>query len=423
MLFVVGLQPAQDLDRVLDRRLVDVDLLEPADERPVLLEIVPVFLVGGRADAAQLAAGERRLQQVRRVHGTARCGAGADDRMDLVDEQHRALGLLELGHHGLEPFLEVAAIACAGEQCAHIEREDRGIGQDLGHITFDDTPGQALGDGRLADPGITHIKRVVLGPPGENLDRALNLGLAPDQRVDVTILGLLVEVDTIGAQRLLPLLDTRLAVEALFVGAVHGPVVFLAGHLGDAVRDIIHRIKTGHLLLLQEINRVAFAFRENGDQHIRARDLFAAGRLDMDCGALKDTLEPGRRLGFLRAAGDQARELLINILREIPAQVIDIDTTGPQHGDRILVFGQREQEMLERCVFVMPLVGERQCTVKRLFQILRQHLRRLPSASGLRHPVQHQIVACYSFSSVHCNGCSCLRAKSITCVTLVSATS
>ena len=35
----------QDLDRVGDARLLDVDLLEPADERPVLLEVLAVFLV------------------------------------------------------------------------------------------------------------------------------------------------------------------------------------------------------------------------------------------------------------------------------------------------------------------------------------------------------------------------------------------
>jgi hypothetical protein len=50
----IGLEALQDLDRVRDRRLVDVDLLEPAHQRPVLLEILAVFLVGGRADAAQL---------------------------------------------------------------------------------------------------------------------------------------------------------------------------------------------------------------------------------------------------------------------------------------------------------------------------------------------------------------------------------
>ena len=71
VLLVVRLQAAQDLDAVLERRLVHVDLLEAADQRAVLLEVVAEFLVGGRADAAQVARRQRRLQQVRRVHRAA----------------------------------------------------------------------------------------------------------------------------------------------------------------------------------------------------------------------------------------------------------------------------------------------------------------------------------------------------------------
>ena len=61
----VGLNDAhQDLDGILDRRLVDVDFLKTADERSVLLKIVAILLVGGRADAADHPAGKRRFQQV-----------------------------------------------------------------------------------------------------------------------------------------------------------------------------------------------------------------------------------------------------------------------------------------------------------------------------------------------------------------------
>ena len=120
----IGLEPLHDLDRIGDRRLVDVDLLEAADQRAVLLEELAVFLVGGRADAADRAGGERRLQQVGCVHRAARGGAGADHRVDLVDEQDRARILLEFLDDLLQPLLEIAAIAGAGEQRAHVERED-----------------------------------------------------------------------------------------------------------------------------------------------------------------------------------------------------------------------------------------------------------------------------------------------------------
>ena len=51
----IGLQPFQDLDRVGHGRLGHVDLLEAAHQRAVLFEILAIFLVGRRADAAQRA--------------------------------------------------------------------------------------------------------------------------------------------------------------------------------------------------------------------------------------------------------------------------------------------------------------------------------------------------------------------------------
>ena len=115
-LLVVGLEALQDLDGIRDRRLVDVDLLEAADQRAVLLEMLAIFLVGGRADAAQRAVGERRLQQVRGIHGAAGRGARADHRVDFVDEHDGAGPRLDFLHHRLEALLEVAAIARAGQQ-------------------------------------------------------------------------------------------------------------------------------------------------------------------------------------------------------------------------------------------------------------------------------------------------------------------
>ena len=83
---VALLQAAEDRDRVGDRRLADVDRLEAPLERRVLLDVLAVLVERRRADAAQLAAREHRLEHVARVHrafGRAR----ADDRVQLVDEE------------------------------------------------------------------------------------------------------------------------------------------------------------------------------------------------------------------------------------------------------------------------------------------------------------------------------------------------
>ena len=64
----------------------DEHRLEAALERGVLLDVLAVLVERGRADAAQLAARERRLEHVGRVH-RALGRAGADERVQLVDEQ------------------------------------------------------------------------------------------------------------------------------------------------------------------------------------------------------------------------------------------------------------------------------------------------------------------------------------------------
>jgi hypothetical protein len=44
-LLEIRLETLEDLDRIGDARLLDVDLLEPPDQRPILLEILAIFLV------------------------------------------------------------------------------------------------------------------------------------------------------------------------------------------------------------------------------------------------------------------------------------------------------------------------------------------------------------------------------------------
>jgi len=74
----------------------------------VLLEDPAVFVVRGGADAAQLAVCEGRLDEIRGVHDAPGGRAGADDGVDLIDEENRARLLLDLGEHRLQPLLEVA---------------------------------------------------------------------------------------------------------------------------------------------------------------------------------------------------------------------------------------------------------------------------------------------------------------------------
>ena len=239
-----------------------------------------------------------------------------------------------------------------------------------GHVAFDDALGEAFGDRGLADAGVADEQRVVLLPAAENLDGAVDLGAAADQRIDAALLGLLVEVDAIGLERVglllagLAILDRRRVV----VDAAHRARVGHAGALGDAVADVVDRVVAGHVLLLQEIGGVALALGEDRDQHVGAGDFLAARRLDVDDGALDDALEAGGRLRILVGAGGEVGELGVDVFDEVAAQHVEIDVAGAHDRGRVLVVDQRQQQMLERGVFLVALAGERQRLMQGLLE-------------------------------------------------------
>ncbi len=199
---VAFLQAPQNGDGVLDAGLVDDDLLEPPLQRGILLDVLAVLVQGGRADAVQLAAGERGLEHVARVHGALGL-ARADHGVDLVDEQDDVAFLLrQLVQHRLETLLELAAELRARDQRAHVERQDPLVLQSLGHLAVEDPLGQALDDGGLAHPGLADQHGVVLGAPLQHLNGPADLVVAADHRVELACLGPGGEIHRVLVQRL-----------------------------------------------------------------------------------------------------------------------------------------------------------------------------------------------------------------------------
>ena len=186
---VALLQAAQDADRVLDRRLADVHLLEPALEGRVLLDVLAVLVEGRRADHPQLAAGEHRLDHVAGIH-RALGAAGADDGVQFVDERdHLPVGVGDLLEDRLEALLELAAVLGTGEHRGDVERDEPLVLESLGDVAVGDARGEALDDRRLADARFADEHRVVLGPPRQHLDAAPDLLVTSDDRVDLAVGG------------------------------------------------------------------------------------------------------------------------------------------------------------------------------------------------------------------------------------------
>ncbi|KWT85240.1 hypothetical protein APY03_4043 [Variovorax sp. WDL1] len=376
MLLEARLQALQDVDRFLHGRLDHVDLLEATRQGRILLEDAAVLGEGGGADALERAAGQGGLQQVGCVQRPARGGAGTDQRMDLVDEEDRVRLVLERLEHALQALLEVAAVLGAGQQRAHVERVHVGLGQDLRHVALRDAPGQALGDRGLADAGLADQQRVVLAAAAQDLDHALDLVLAADQRIDLAVLRHLVEVlgELLQRGRLLVLLATAFFALGCGFAAALGGLRRVA--LLDAVGDEVHHVQARHALLVQVVDGVRVLLAEDRDQHVGAGDfLLAVARgLDVHDGALDHALETERRLGVHVVGTRHLRRVVLDEIGERRAQVVDVGRAGSQNFRGTRVVQQSEQKMLHRDELVALLPGFDKSHVQADFQFLGNHV-------------------------------------------------
>ena len=102
---------------------------------------------------------------------------------------------------------------------------------------------------------------------------------------------------------------------------------------------------------------MALAFGEDRHQHVGPGHFLAARRLHMDGGALHDALEAVGGARFLAPLSDEIFEFRIDVVDHLLAQGIEVDVAGAQHGGRVGVVNQRQQQMLERGEFLTSLVG------------------------------------------------------------------
>ena len=122
----------------------------------------------------------------------------------LVDEQqHLTLGLLHVLEDGLEPLFELAAILRAGDQRAHVERDDLLVLEPFGHVAAHDALRETFDDRGLADAGFADQHRVVLRAAREHLNDAADLVIATDDRIEFALLGVARQVAAVALERLI----------------------------------------------------------------------------------------------------------------------------------------------------------------------------------------------------------------------------
>jgi hypothetical protein len=125
------------------------------------------------------------FSKIARVHGAFGL-ARADHGVQFVDEQNDlAVRIEHFFEHGLEALFEFAAELGAGDQRAHVERDDAFFFEAFGDVAAHDALRETFHNGGLADAGLADQHRIVLGAARENLDDAADFFIAADDRVEL----------------------------------------------------------------------------------------------------------------------------------------------------------------------------------------------------------------------------------------------
>ena len=193
VLLVARLERGQDLDRVLDARLFDIDGLEATLKGRILGEVLAELLCRRGTDNLEGAAREHGLEHGACVDGTLG-RTGTDDGVHLVDKQDDVVGLGCLLDHVLEALLKLTAILGTRNKTRQIERPDILVHKVLGHIAGSNLLRQSLDDGRLAHAGVAQDKWVVLGAARKDLHHALDFLFAANHGIELAVARLLREV-------------------------------------------------------------------------------------------------------------------------------------------------------------------------------------------------------------------------------------
>ena len=341
MRLVAVAQPTQDLHRVVRGRLLDADLLEAALERGVTLQVLAVLVERRRTDRLQLTTCQGGLEDrggVDRALG----GACADEVVELVDEQDDVAALGDLLHHLLEALLELTAVLRPGDESREVEGVDLLVLQEIRHLVRGDARREALDDGGLSDTGLADQNGVVLRAAAEDLHDPFDLGLATDDRVELSFLRLLGQVaaELIEELRALALLPRGTGRPAL-------PPAGTGEHADDLVADLLGvRVEVE-----QDACRHALVLADEPEQDVLGADVVVTQRQRFAQRQLEHLLRTRRKRDL--ACGDLVT--LAHDPRHLRTDLFHGDVERLEHtrGETFFFAQQAEQDVLGPDVVVL----------------------------------------------------------------------
>ncbi len=165
-----------------------------------------VLVERGGPDAVEFPPCQHGFQDIACIHGSL-SSSGTYHRMKLIDkEDDMALGLLNLLEDSLQPFLKLAPILGTGNQGSHVKSNEATILQALRDVSPNHSQGEALHNSRFADPGLPNQDRIILRPPGKDLDDPSDLLIPADNGIELSMGCHIGQISTVALQRLVGIL-------------------------------------------------------------------------------------------------------------------------------------------------------------------------------------------------------------------------
>ena len=216
-----------------------------------------------------------------------------------------------------------------------------------------DLLGQPLRDRGLSHTGLADEDRVVLASPCQDVDGALELDLATDQRVEFSLGGVVGEIPGEGLERiwdLAILFHARRRLSWLTLASER----LGAGELGYAVGDVLEHVEPRRSLCAQELDGVRVRLlEERGDQVARLH-LLALRAVGVSHRGLEHPMERDRLAGLDGLSAWLRVELIVQEAVEIRLEPTQIRPAVLQHLRASGVVNQGVEQVLDGHVGVTP---------------------------------------------------------------------
>src|SRR5918999_858977 len=283
--------------------------------------------------------------------------------MELVDEEDDVAALRDLLHDLLQPLFELTAVLRAGDECGEVKRVDLLPLQELRDLVGEDARGETFDDSRFADAGLADQNGVVLRAPGEDLHDALDLGLAPDDGVELAVGGELRQVA--------PKLVEELRALRLLAGGRARTLLAAAGprkHADDLVADLLG---VG-VEVEQDAGGDTLVLAHEPKKDVLGADVVVPKRERLAKSEFEHLLRAGRERdlarGHLVALADDARDLGPHLLDG------DVEALEDARGETLLLAQEAEEDVLGADVVVLQGAGLVLCEDDDLAGSLREAL-------------------------------------------------